>query len=151
MIFWNLYIARPTQKLVQPLITLHPGSLGVLWVPRTLVEASSREQWRLIRLCGCADWSVFTRQPYRKIHCLFVCCCCCFSFPTINVQFSLMLGKSLWYALVRIWYITEHILPTTLDATVDLRLPVTWIERSVCAAPGGSADRRELKKYEHVL
>ena len=64
--------ARPTQKLVQPLITLHPGSLGVLWVPRTLVEASSREQWRLIRLCGCADWSVFTGRPYRKIHCLFV-------------------------------------------------------------------------------
>ena len=114
------------------------------------LEASSREQWRLIRLCGCADWSVFTGRPYRK-NTLLVCLLLLFSFPTINVPFSLMLGKSLWYALVRICYITEHILPTTPDATVDLSLSVTWIERSLCMAPRGSADRRELTKYEHIL
>ena len=34
---------------------------------------------------------------------------------------------------------------------IDLSLSVTWIERSVCTAPRGSADRRGLKKYEHIL
>ena len=101
---------------------------------RKLLHAYSEDR------SGCAYWSVFTGRPYRKIHCLFVC-----FFITDNKWAVFISYDTRWSGFATSQNTSYPRHPTS-QYIVDLSLPVTWTERSVCTAPRGSVDRRGLKR-----
>ena len=124
-------------------IKLSEGSLCSL--SRIAWLTMGAKDWKLLHTfsedwSGCAFWSVFIGWPYRKIHCLFVC----FFITDNNLAIFISYGKR-WSGFASSQNTSYPRHPTS-QYTVDLSLPVTWIERSVYRAPRGSVDRQELKR-----
>ena len=86
------------------------------------------KDWKLLHAysedwSGCAYWSVFTGRPYRKIHCLFVC-----FFITDN-KWAVFISYDMRWSGFATSQNTSYPRHPTSQYTVDLSLPVTWIER----------------------
>ena len=98
--------------------------------PRIAWITMGAKDWKLLHAYsedwpGCAYWSVFTGRPYRKIHCLFV-----FFFITDNKWAAFISYDMRWSGFATSQNTSYPRHPTS-QYTVDLSLPVTWIERSI--------------------